>query len=290
MSHYLVIDIKVSKASMLQSNSFLSPMPVLATVLAMHALDKKLGDQYLGIQGVGIIHHSYTPWMEWMDDSEKDQTYLHPELVQRRGAYLFDSIKEPQATPLQPMALCDLEWTLLLACEKSISGSVDSIGGQLTKMRLAGGVIVQAKVRQFDDWDDATAVLRSGFWVEDASQLLAPPSTTESTQATTSSPIQALLSAVYGAERWVMPANLGYALLEPPQSRRGARDALPHAFAEHLMGLVRLTSIHAVKNRTHGLQHTDLWRYGWIGDQFVVSNAAHLKLSACMSPSTSIPV
>ena len=119
---YLVIDLQVSKASMLQSIDFIAPAPVFAAVMAVHALDMELGKrgQGLGVQGVGLVHRHCTPWIEYL---EKEGGWLDPYLVQRRGAYQFDSVKAPQGTPLQPDALTDLEWTLLLDCRADLDAA-----------------------------------------------------------------------------------------------------------------------------------------------------------------------
>ncbi|MDO8274513.1 MAG: hypothetical protein Q7T22_03185 [Serpentinimonas sp.] len=275
---YLVIDLKVSKASMLQSIDFIAPAPVFAAVMAMHALDMELGKrrQGLGVQGVGLVHRHCAPWIEYL---EKKGGWLDPYLVQRRGAYQFDSVKTPQGTPLQPDALADLEWALLLDCQAHVSAAAaPDIETQLLRMRLAGGNILSAKVRAHEQWDAALGALGSGFWIDDASDLLcAQPD-----------PMLALLQATRSGA-WIVPANLGYALLEVPQEqRRGARDAKPHAFAEHMIGLLRYTPVRAARkqdeNQEGGLLPTHLWRHGWDGDQFLVSNRADLSLNT--SPTT----
>ena len=113
MKTYLTIDLKVHKASMLQSLSVISPAPVFAAVMAMHALDKKLGGT-LSVQGVGIIHKDAKPWIEQMPTMKG---YLLQEIVQKRGAYPFSSKANPTQNSMQPMALADLEWALLLECD-----------------------------------------------------------------------------------------------------------------------------------------------------------------------------
>ncbi len=276
---YLVIDLQVNKASMLQSIDFIAPAPVFAAVMAMHALDMELGKrgQGLGVRGVGLVHRNCTPWIEHL---EKEGGWLDPYLVQRRGAYQFDSVKAPQGTPLQPDALADLEWTLLLDCKADLDAAyARDIESQLLRMRLAGGNILSAQVRVSEQWDDALRWLGTGFWIDDASDLLRDQP----------DPLQALLQATRSGA-WIVPANLGYALLEPPQDKRpGARDAKPHAFAEHMIGLLRYTSVRTARKQGDGEQGgllpAHLWRFGWDGDQFLVSNRADLTLNP--SPSIS---
>lgn len=273
---YLVIDLQVSKASMLQSIDFIAPAPVFAAVMAMHALDMELGKrgQGLGVRGVGLVHRHCTPWIEYL---EKKGGWLDPSLVHRRGACPFDSgqKKNPSGVPLQPDALTDLEWTLLLDCTADLDVAfARDIERQLLRMRLAGGNILSAKVCVPKDWSDALSALGAGFWIDDASDLLRDQP----------DPLMALLQATRSGA-WIVPANLGYALLESPQERRpGARDAKPHAFAEHMIGLLRYTSMRTARDREGGLLPDHLWRFGWDGDQFLVSNQAGLALNP--SPST----
>lgn len=274
---YLVIDLTVRKANMLQALGILSPVPVLPSVLAMHALDKKM-DGGLGVRRVGIVHRHAEPWMESMDDKGADgkKTYMKRQLVQRRGAYLFDSEKNVQKTPLQPMALADLELTLLLDCDHDISeGALERVRERLRTMRLAGGVIEKPGARPFPTWDQALRNLR-GRWIDDATALLAEPESHPN-------PIHGLLEATRNGKAksaWLAPANLGYALLEDPEERTGARDGRPHAFAEDMIGLVGYTSMFHVRK---DLKPDRLWRYGWDGDQFLVTNRPDSDIPLAMA-------
>ncbi|WP_031407432.1 hypothetical protein [Thiomonas sp. FB-Cd] len=263
--NYATIALRASKASMLQNLSILSPAPVFAAIMAMHALDKRIPGG-LDIQGVGLIHQNAQPWIEHLED----KGYVENAIVQRRGAVLFDSASDPSANPMQPMALADLEWTILLACDRAVEPA--AIETALLTMRFAGGVIDAryTRVRCFDDMKAALRRVRSGFWIDDASDLLVGPG----------DPMAALLQAQRSAP-WMIPANLGYALLESPVDRKGAREALPHAFAEHMIGLLRYTPMHQVRDT---ISLDTLWRYGWDADQFLVTNRPGVSLSdACSS-------
>jgi hypothetical protein len=261
--NYVTIALRASKTSMLQNLSILSPAPVFAAVMAMHALDKKIHGG-LGLQGVGLIHQNAQPWVEHLED----KGYLQSKIVQRRGAVLFDSAPDPSANPMQPMALADLEWTILLACDRA--GNPAEIENTLLTMRFAGGDVRSASVRCFEDMDGALRSIRSGFWIDDDSDVL----------AVADDPMAALLQAQRSTP-WRVPANLGYALLEPPAPRKGARDAYPHAFAEHMIGLLRYTPIHQARE---AISLETLWRYGWDADQFLVTNRPGVSLSpACFS-------
>ena len=269
---YLGIDLTATKTNMLQSLGVLAPAPVMPAVMLAHALDHHLA-QPLGIHGVGLVHHHADPWIERLDTK---RGYLDPLLVQRRGACLFD--KEdiasgagagPQQNALQPMALADIEWTLLLACERSAS-SLAAIREMLLRMRLAGGQIHSVRVHAYPTWDETIAqTLRRGFWIEDATDLLTDAE----------DPIAAALAAADTRDHgWIVPANLGYALLETPRTRQGARDGRNHAFAEPMIGLVRFVSAAACRARDRALSPQDLWRYGWDDDQFLITNRQGLSL------------
>lgn len=267
----LVIDITARKTNMLQALGILTPAPVLPAVLAMHALDKKMNNR-LGVRGVGLIHRHATPWMEYLDQKTKNgDVYLQPRLVQRRGAYLFDNEKNVQGIPMQPMALADIELTLLLDCEHDVSeGVLGEVKNTLYAMRLAGGPIQKAAVRAFSDWDKAVSILRGGRWIDDVTVMIA--------FRDEPNPVRALLSATRSRKgEWVVPANLGYALLEDPGERTGARDGYPHAFVENMIGLVRYTPLSFLREE---LRPSRLWRYGWDGDQFLVTNRSDTSLAA----------
>lgn len=260
---YVVLNLSVKKASMLQSLAVLTPAPVFAAIMAMHALDRKMGGA-LGIQGVGLVHHDVKPWIEHVEN----KGYLNSEIVQRRGAFLFDSYSNPSGNPMQPMALCDLEWSVLLACAHD-PGDLRLVENTLLAMRLAGGAIHEATVRGFDLMDEALRSLPSGFWIADATDELA--------QAP--NPVRELLEMTQ-RHPWVVPANLGYALLCNPGERSGSRDGSPHAFAEHMMGLLRYTSIYKIRA---DITYKHLWRYGWDSDQFLVTNRPNVQLSTSFS-------
>jgi CRISPR-associated protein (Cas_Csy2). len=251
---------------MLQSLSVITPAPVFAAVMAMHALDKKLNGA-LSVQGVGIIHKEAKPWIEQIP-TQKD--YLTQELVQKRGAYPFSSKSNPAQNSMQPMALTDLEWTLLLECDQPPRDAAQ-VENVLSRMRFAGGEITRAHVHVFESMDDALRSLRSGFWIDDVTDSLMQ----EDSLPYPSHPVEKLLQATRGAA-WTVPVNLGYVLFAEPKARKGARDGCDHAFAEHLMGLVRYTP---VRIQREIITRGNLWRYGWDHDHFLVTNRSVVNLS-----------
>lgn len=280
---YLVIDLASSGSNMLQSLGLLTAAPVLPAVLLAHALDKRLqgrrSEPALDVRGVGLIHRHAEPWIEYLDDGG----YAKPFAAQRRGGCLFDRediVKNggPQSNAAQPMALADLEWTLLLDCAKPVP---DSMAGQaadlLRRMRLAGGDVRAATVAVHDEWEKALShALRTGHWIDDVTQDI----------QSASDPMLSILQAVRDPQAgWVAPVNLGYALLETPHpARDGARDALPHAFVEPMIGAIRFVPASIARQRK--LTPSHLWRHGWDGDQFLVTNRPPVESSPSLKGST----
>lgn len=269
---YLKISIDVSKGSMMQSIGIISPAPIFACVMAMHALDKELakspGGAILGVEGVGIIHRDYKPWVELLQG--KSNHVGVNALVQQRGGCLFGNDgKKPAENSLQPAALADYELEIILKCRHDV-GDVNAVRDRLLEMRLAGGVITNAHITQIDTWDNIKVSLHGGFWVDDASDEISAHG----------NPVDGLVSALLQQKgNWIMPATLGYALIEPPaKERKGARDGLDHAFAEHMIGLVRFVPMRIAKKGD-----IRLWRYGWSGDQFLVTNRPNVILNNSLS-------
>jgi hypothetical protein len=266
--NYLILDLEVKKANMLQSPSVVSPAPVFAAVMAMHALDKRLPDP-LGVAGVGIVHQTYSPCIEMMPTKSG---YLDSALVQRRGGCIFgfgDFKREkgsgPQQNSIQPSAFADYHWKLVVACRNEVPRA--KLDSAVLQLRFAGGVIERAAIAQYDEWERALASLRSGFWVDDVTDTIEE----------SPNPVQQMLD-VTCKPGWNLPATLGYALLERPRDRAGARDGKRHAFAEAMLGLVSFTPVALAKDR--GLTPDCLWRYGWDEDQFIVTNRSGVSLSA----------
>lgn len=249
----IVIKLEVSKASMLQSISFISPAPVFAAVMAMHALEMNLKQHriHLGVKGVGMVHHDYKPWAEFINGLDH--------LNQRRSDCQFcGNKKSPDKASIQPVALMDMDWSLVVDCEHSVTQK-DSITRAIEKMRLAGGQIKKTQVTIFDELNEAMNSVRSGFWIDDVTRH----------SQNERDPAQSLIETSQ-SKPWVIPANLGYALLTKPQERSGSRDGKPHAFVENMIGMVQFTPIGKAKEQ--GIDASRMWKYGWVENQFLVTN------------------
>jgi hypothetical protein len=267
---YLVIDLRVKKASMIQHYKLAAPTPVFAAVMFTHALDKKAG--LGGVNGVGLVHRTYRPWIEQIPTTGG---YLNDCLVVQRGScgFVADGNK-PREMSIQPAIYADLEWTLIVSCNRDVSdqGSVSRIRTTIKDMRFAGGMIERIRVSVFENWDEALRP-RGGMWIDDVSHIVS------SQYPEPHRPIHEFFEALakkQGNKRqvWLAPANLGYAAIETPKQRSGSRSELPHLYAEHLLGLVSYTSAY-----TTPMEEKHLWKYGWVGSQFVVTNRPEQCLS-----------
>lgn len=281
---YITIKLRASKTNMFQTLGILAPAPVMPAILFVRALDGALRNT-LDVQGVGLIHHDAIPWMEYLEEKSKKSgknkknPWLKTHVVHRRGAYLISEKEKPGAVPQQPMALADIEWSLLIACRRDPPSPYE-IEAVLRDMRFAGGTIdprhISVQVHDSDDaWDSARQSIRGGRWIEDVSDLM----------AMAPDPIQAILFPPKD-QGWIVPVNLGYALLEAPQTRNGVRqgpgrESLLHAFAENMIGYVRYVSWSRIRDT---LTPRALWRYGWDDDQFLVTNRPTVSLSPRRGP------
>jgi len=219
----------------------------------------------IGIDGIGIIHNSYSPWVEIFRDFNKDGfpiTFHGRQKIiplQKRGAHLFTAASRsgednPNANPLQPSAYCDYDISILAKCsqvdEKYDCASLERlIGG----MRFAGGVIRNVRVSMYDSEQNALSGLSHGFWVDDASHLLesSGPDLVDKLLGATMLKItpgknsdesdgeqkQAARNANFSRQGLVMRAE------KPKQEARGQGDGLMHSFAEPLLGIASYTHI-----------------------------------------------
>lgn len=264
--NYLVVTFKARKINMLQHTALFSAAPVFAGIMAMYSLDYKLKQlkRGLNLQGVGIVHRNTAPWMEVTYDGNG----LLKTPVQRRGAYLIERGRKDKKvlSSMLPMVLADLEWTMILAVE-SRHVDINHLSSILGTMRIAGGDIDENSIKinpLLESLKNALGTISSGFWIEDASDLLDQ----YKHRWTSLTPVGKLLEICL-RENWVVPANLGYALLERPVRRNGSREGYEHAFAENMIGLVRFVPMSTCRDK---IEPEMLWRWGWDGNQFLVTN------------------
>lgn len=249
--------------------------PVLAANLFAHNLGRHTG---IFPERVGIVHHHAQLLGE-----QGGQFYGKLRPQQRRGAVFIDgddySSKNKYALSLQPTASGHLNWSLLLAFDsKQGTPTLSKAESFLAGARLAGGQIVDhAKPQALANWEEVRKTVRSGYWLIERMDLLAPldgerdpldsliRATTQPTahkgEPSITDPTAALPAS------WLVPTTLGYAAITGFAQRGGVREGYDHAYAEPLVGLVQYLSV-----REFAGQPPPLWRYDWLRDDvFVVT-------------------
>jgi CRISPR type I-F-associated protein Csy2 len=292
---YVTATIRVLKANMQQTHYLIAPTPIFASVMAAHAFGMNLTAP-VHVERVGIVLHNARPWVEIMETKEG---YENLELVQRRGIVTFDgfrSDREIGALSMQPGALCDYELSLILECDQAVD--LQQLRQIISTSRLAGGVIAQVQsLTEAQSLNDAITKIQSGFWVEDATDLL------EQKMEETRDPMRALLLAPQG-QPWVIPATLGYSMLEAFGPREGTRhdprrghdEVLDHAFAEAMVGLVRYRSLRHIREQIaveEDAVEPQMWFSAWHDDEFTVQTTRQTWVKpaevAPEDPAASVP-
>ena len=286
--YFFNVGIEAVRCNIVQTYAgILAPVVALPSVMLAHAISRRLGD--LDLRGVGIVHRSAVKWEDFI---ENKNGFVSTVLLKRRGQCLFGACdsrdgKHPQSNSIMPEALADIEVKLMLVCGRDVEPQ--DVEDVVLSMRLAGGRIARVDVARFENPTDAARnALRGGYLVDDVTPLMAGADGNDGPV----DPALALFETL--AERsspWMAPANLGYALLENPQTNRaGTRDGYPHAFCEPMIGLVRFVSsrqiLEDVMESRLSFEQL-LWRQHWIGDerdQFIVTN--HPEAYPCLAQST----
>lgn len=273
MSQYTVVigEFSVAQANALSDGIFLNPVPPLTAWVGLGtALCFRLGPAFkltgmAPVIGEAHLHRGHAKYVRYRVGQLSDvasRGIQHPTIDDRR---------------------CSLNAYLLLNVEADELLREDRIREALIGLRLAGGVIqplagkptIAVKIYQPDEKltaeQQAMRALPSFFYVlEDAGHLVeaarehhqqqgfdiltAPlvrrwagdETESERQQNLSLSPRPAWLPA-QGVYR---PMAVGYQLLEKPLQRAGARDDLPHAFAEPIFSLVRFRTV-ASARKTH---------------------------------------
>ena len=249
------------------------PSPMTAWGMA-HALSLHLsrGNAEHGLDPVrfdamGIVHHSFeieamqakapvfiaSPGTNPNDtDGDTNDLGVMPCLIPHlmRGAMGMDKDdygKNGRSVSIQPMVRAHAEMSLVLRiAADSGEVSLDDARDFVNSARLGGGQIIESfdPVR-IDDVKAVTQAVGGGFWVVDRSDLV------RQRMQADPDPVKAIVTEclrVRGHQyehNWLSPAAIGWAALETPRQRRGARNGLPHAYAEPMVGLVQYQSVRA---------------------------------------------
>lgn len=268
---YIVMShVKVRGASMLQTPAILTPLPLFATVMFSHAIAERAGGKMLG---AGVVLHDASPHIE--DMAGKDM-YINRQLINKRGAcsffvskeknggdYSSKSLDSPTGMSYQPHATMDCELSIIVRMESAVP--LQRIKNELSHARIAGGVVwnhEDIKVSDFETFHEAVRSISSGAWVSDAREVV------ERRLASGLDPVEAVLGAI-PEKGWYVPVTVGYSPITGFAARSGVRlgpsgEQVPHAFAEPVVGLVRLDSV-----RTVGADRPSLWSHEWASDNNV---------------------
>jgi CRISPR-associated protein Csy2 len=259
VSHsYLVIPhIKVLNANAQPAAWLIGPPPVTAYAGFAHALALALGAK--GHLGIGIVHHD----IQFLGEVDPRGGTLYPH--QFRAASFIDkddyASSNKYALSSQPGVRCHLSVSVAIRFDVNAVLNTDGVSAFLRGGRLAGGSIVEhgfdtaKKTSVFEDEYDLSKIsdaIGPGFALHDRPDLMVmQPGDTD------------LLDTLLRVTRrdaprgeddtWIQPTTLGYAQITSAKPRRNVRGAMPHAFAEPLVGLVQYRAL-----RAHDLP---FWRY-----------------------------
>lgn len=301
-TYLLIPRLRVQGANAQATWWLINSAPVMACTLFGHALGRHLGK---AATGVAIIHHTAQL------HGESFYGRFRPE--QRRGAVFINkddySSKNKYALSLQPTASFSGEFSLIVEFEAMVEIEIAEVHKFLFKARLAGGQIIkhdECKLIQPGDREGWEKRVRPGFWLIDRRDLMQKteredwldvllrvtarperrkvevvpqtPELVETQEAADDEndtdhwldglPVRALLPST-----WMIATTLGYALLTPTVTRVGAREAIPHAFAEPLVGPVQYVSCHRFGDRS-----LPIWRPHWPRDDVFLLSQPDLEI------------
>lgn len=259
--YVLIPHIMARGVNIMQSSSILTPVPLFAANMLGHMIGIKTGSR---CNGVGLVFHNAKTIAEHSikvsqpksGKNEDRRFYLRTDIVNQRGAMpilVKGCAKEGHINgqPFQPAASADIEVSLILEMERSVS--VDDIKRILRSAKLGGGVIDRHnKIMAFDNIEATLKHVSAGFFVTDASEVV------KARQGKGLSIIEAVLHKVERDEDagiepgWYAPVTIGYSPISGFAARKGAREGKEHAFAEPLVGLVRLVPITAYRESVLG--------------------------------------
>jgi CRISPR-associated protein Csy2 len=201
-----------------------------------HALARSVCGNTVRESGVAVVHHDFELQAEGFPHSFA----VHPH--QFRGASLIDRDDYASGTQLslQPTVRGNLVASVIVRFPPGTQLREEPVRAWLRSGRLAGGTIQGAlDFTVLLSEQEARDFIRSGFAMHERSDLLQPVAGRDR--------LDALLAATRGDRRadlpWLMPTCLGFAALTACVQRCGARDAVPHLFAEPLVGLVQYRSV-----------------------------------------------
>jgi hypothetical protein len=281
MSYVKIKNIRIKGMNMIQGHGVLTPIPVFASVMFGHVVGARIQSN---VTGVLSVFHDATPDVEYIKEDGKN--WISSRLLNKRGACGF-FVGEGKGSgdggdyaagaggvsmSYQPHATASVTMSLVL--ELNDGYDMEVLKNVLRNMRFAGGTFEFDDVKDYESKEDI--FLDSGYVVVDASDV------TQKRLDAGDDIIQAVMqplssSSLPDVERgWHLPVNVGFAMLTDFKQRDGVRDNLNHAFAEPMIGLVKLMATRYFKKQTTvNVDGEDLvikalslpfWRHEWVKD------------------------
>lgn len=213
------------------------PMPAVGFA---HNLGRKLGVKE---HGTCLVHHTEQMLMEdtlgsvYAPQQHRAAMYSMTSVM---GAGDYSS-RNKYALASQPVIKCNVEISLIIAFSAEDPINPATIERFMESARYGGGLVrTHGKIKLFRSLEECQAHVKSGFVVKERSDLLFEKMQEGQTQ------LDALLELTRADNRaanpWLIPANLGYALVTPPELKIGGRDDYAHAYGEPLIGLTQYVS------------------------------------------------
>lgn len=251
MSFLLLPHLRVKDANIHHASFLLGGAPILPSFFLGHALGRAINCE---CGGVVVVHHYMQGKGEWFKGVFSPQQ-------RRAAAFTFGknrdrdySSKNKHALSLQPIAVADLEVSLLFECEGV--RSFEAVEDFLRVGRLAGGTFTSfGKPKLFDEITEAQRSISSGFLVLDRRDLLEPSGDKHQGQLFVEA-----LGTVKENREWLSASCVGYATISPIAPRAGVREGYQHAFVEPLVGLIEYRSV----RRYSGELADAMWRPEWL--------------------------
>ena len=239
---YLVIPrIAVNNANAQPAWWMIGPPPLTAYAGFSHALALAMGA--VRCQGFGVVHHD----IQFLGETAGGDLRPH----QFRAASFIDKndySKNTHALSSQPTARCHLSVSLVIRFDDDDELDIDNtLPRFLRGARLAGGNIVKYdKVALLEHLNEAADYLKNGHAIHERQDLMVR-------QEGERDMLDVVLRLTDPQRRrtdpdtpsWLLPTTLGYRTITPFQQRKNARNDLPHAYAEPLVGMVQYRPLRA---------------------------------------------
>lgn len=254
MAAFLVIpSMVVQGANLLTSSLVAGGPPVMAAAMFAHQLARVADTNDLGVV---LVHHHRQDLGQW--------AYGKFQAQQRRGAVFIDKADYAGGSvslSLQTTMTAHMRVSLMVAFDSL--QDLAAIRDMLAQARFAGGQVQRhGEITVFTKLSEAIQALPAGFAVRDVSPLL-QERMAQKNQGRLEAMVDLLAARPdpeEGVPPWLAATTLGYAALTPFQSKAGAREGKPHAYAEPLTGLVRYQPLREIDRK----DFKDLvWCYTW---------------------------